>query len=147
MAASMAPVAPRGCAVYALVPLTGMRFACSPNTCLIAAVSVLSFNCVELAVGVDVIDLLRRERGVLQRVLHRADGGFATRQWRRHMKRVVVETVTEHFRVNARAADFARAQVPRLLARPRLRRSRTRRALDRKAGRPAPDRRSIGSSS
>ena len=55
-------------------------------------------------VSIDVIDLSRCEPGIGQRIAHRAHGGLAARQGRSHMKRVVVQTVAEHLRVNVRAA-------------------------------------------
>ena len=48
MAASMAPEAPNGWPYKALVPLMGIRDACSPKIRLIAWVSVLSLSGVEL---------------------------------------------------------------------------------------------------
>jgi hypothetical protein len=55
-------------------------------------------------VGVDVIDLFGRELGVGEGVAHGANAGFATRQRRSHVERVVVQTVAEHFRENVGAA-------------------------------------------
>ena len=57
-------------------------------------------------VRVDVIDLGRREPRISQRSSHRAYARFATRQRGGHMERVVVQTVTEDFRENVRAAPL-----------------------------------------
>ena len=57
-------------------------------------------------VRVDVIDLLDLELCVSERVAHCANARFAARQWRSHMKCVVIQAVTEHFAINARAALF-----------------------------------------
>ncbi len=55
-------------------------------------------------VRVDVINLFRREAGISERIPHRANARFAARQRRGHVEGVVVQTVTEHFRQNVRAA-------------------------------------------
>ena len=55
-------------------------------------------------VRVDIIDLLRRKPCVVERFAHGAHARFAARQGRSHVESIVIETVTEHFRVDARAA-------------------------------------------
>ena len=72
-------------------------------------------------VGVDVIDLLRRQLRVGQRFAHRANARLAARQRRGHVEGVVVQAVAEHLRVDVCAPRCARVRVPRSRARPRLR--------------------------
>src|SRR5206468_11095937 len=56
-------------------------------------------------VRVNVINLPGRKPRIGERLAHGADARFATWQGRGHVKGIVVETVTEHFRVYARAAS------------------------------------------
>src|ERR1017187_9764075 len=53
---------------------------------------------------IDIIDLLRFELSIGQRVAHCPNARFAGRQRRSHMERVVVQAVAENFGVNTRAA-------------------------------------------
>ena len=53
---------------------------------------------------VDVVDLLGCELRVGQRMSHRANTRFTIRQWRRHVKSIIIQTITEHFRINFRSA-------------------------------------------
>ena len=55
-------------------------------------------------VRVHVIDLLGCDVRVRERVTHGADARIAAWQRRRHMKRIIVQTVTEHFGINFRTA-------------------------------------------
>ena len=53
---------------------------------------------------VDVIDLLRREFRISQGIAHRPNTRFSARQRCGHVKRIVVQAITEQFRVNPRPA-------------------------------------------
>ncbi len=52
-------------------------------------------------VGVDVIDLLRRDLRVGERVAHGPNARFAAGQGRGHVESIVVQAVTEYFRIDA----------------------------------------------
>src|SRR5262249_10147803 len=56
------------------------------------------------SVRVDVIDLFGTKFRIGQSFAHRADARFAGWQWRRHVKAVVVETVTEELRIDSGAS-------------------------------------------
>ena len=55
-------------------------------------------------VGVDVIDLLRRDVRVRKRVAHGPNARFAAGQGRGHVESIVVQTVSHYFRIDACAA-------------------------------------------
>src|SRR6059058_2504867 len=94
MMASTAPAAPSMWPVADLVELTLMSLSVSPKTALIARVSLKSLA------GVDVLNILWLEPGILEGALHGALCPLAIRGWCGEMVSVACRAIANNLRVD-----------------------------------------------